>query len=219
MHSRAAHIVETATNIIKRDGISALTHRAVASEAHIPLGSTTYHFNSLDDMLNAVMRSAIALFRDDMFSWFRQRRHDDPRDVLTDFVMRGIEDIDDLAREYELFTAAISRPSLRPIALEWSNTVVAIIKVVAPDSAALPLGTLLNGFSSVHCWKNTSARCRAIWFISQFLRCITPFAKPDGFLAGKPFSPQLLPTFFSLYLPFTIKLYICTIFCQITKRK
>ncbi|QHQ21378.1 TetR family transcriptional regulator [Pectobacterium brasiliense] len=146
VHSRAAHIVETATNIIKRDGISALTHRAVASEAHVPLGSTTYHFNSLDDMLNAVMSSAIALFRDDMFSWFHQRRHDDPRDVLTDFVMRGIEDIDDLAREYELFTAAISRPSLRPIALEWSNTVVAIIKVVTPDSAALPLGTLLNGF-------------------------------------------------------------------------
>ncbi|UUE43645.1 TetR family transcriptional regulator [Pectobacterium aroidearum] len=146
VHSRAAHIVETATNIIKRDGISALTHRAVANEAHIPLGSTTYHFNSLDDMLNAVMRSAIALFRDDMFSWFHQRRHDDPRDVLTDFVMRGIEDIDDLAREYELFTAAISRPSLRPIALEWSNTVVAIIKVVTPDSAALPLSTLMNGF-------------------------------------------------------------------------
>ncbi|MFJ5398623.1 TetR family transcriptional regulator [Pectobacterium sp. CHL-2024] len=146
VHSRAAHIVETAANIIKRDGISALTHRAVASEAHVPLGSTTYHFNSLDDMLNAVMSSAIALFRDDMFSWFHQRRHDDPRDILTDFVMRGIEDIDDLAREYELFTAAISRPSLRPIALEWSNTVVAIIKVVAPDSAALPLGTLMNGF-------------------------------------------------------------------------
>ncbi|MFP9467429.1 TetR family transcriptional regulator [Pectobacterium brasiliense] len=146
VHSRAAHIVETATNIIKRDGISALTHRAVASEARVPLGSTTYHFNSLDDMLNAVMSSAIALFRDDMFSWFHQRRHDDPRDILTDFVMRGIEDIDDLAREYELFTAAISRPSLRPIALEWSNTVVAIIKVVAPDSAALPLGTLMNGF-------------------------------------------------------------------------
>ncbi|MBN3217415.1 TetR family transcriptional regulator [Pectobacterium polaris] len=145
-HSRAAHIIETATNIIKRDGIGALTHRAVANEAHVPLGSTTYHFKSLDDMLNAVMSSAIALFRDDMFSWFLERRHDDPRDVLTDFVMRGIEDIDDLAREYELFTAAISRPSLRPIALEWSNTVVAIIKVVAPDSAALPLGTLLNGF-------------------------------------------------------------------------
>ncbi|WP_420541812.1 TetR family transcriptional regulator [Pectobacterium polonicum] len=146
MHPRAAHIVETATNLIKRDGISALTHRAVAHDAHIPLGSTTYHFNSLDDMLNAVMISAIALFRDDMFSWFSTRRHDDPCDVLTDFVMRGIEDIDELAREYELFTAAISRPSLRPIALEWSNTVVAIIKVVAPDSAALPLGTLLNGF-------------------------------------------------------------------------
>ncbi|AOR65954.1 Hypothetical protein Y17_1959 [Pectobacterium wasabiae CFBP 3304] len=146
VHPRAAHIVATATNLIKRDGIRALTHRAVAHDAHIPLGSTTYHFNSLDDMLNAVMISAIALFRDDMFSWFYTRRHDNPCDVLTDFVMRGIEDIDELAREYELFTAAISRPSLRPIALEWSNTVVAIIKVVAPDSAALPLGTLLNGF-------------------------------------------------------------------------
>ncbi|WP_113625632.1 TetR family transcriptional regulator [Pectobacterium peruviense] len=146
VHSRATHIIETATNLIKRDGIGALTHRAVAHDAHVPLGSTTYHFTSLDDMLNAVMISAIALFRDDMFSWFLQRRHDDPCDVLTDFVMRGIEDIDELAREYELFTAAISRPSLRPIALEWSNTVVAIIKVVAPDNAALPLGTLLNGF-------------------------------------------------------------------------
>ncbi|WP_409306193.1 TetR family transcriptional regulator [Pectobacterium sp. B1J-3] len=146
IHARAAHIVDTATTIIKREGIEALTHRAVAMEANVPLGSTTYHFNSMDDMLNAVMRHAIALFRDDMFCWFYQRRHTDPRDVLTDFVMRGAEDIDDLAREYTLFTAAISRPSLRPIALEWSNTVVAILKMVVPDAAALPLGTLMNGF-------------------------------------------------------------------------
>lgn len=145
-HARAAHIIATATQIIRRDGIATLTHRAVAAEAGVPLGSTTYHFKSLDDLLNAVMREAIALFREDMFHWLNARRHDDPCEVLTQFILRGTTDIQDLAREYELFTAAISRPSLRPMALEWSNTVIALLKLVVPDDAALPLGTLMNGF-------------------------------------------------------------------------
>ncbi|MFP9229690.1 TetR family transcriptional regulator [Pectobacterium cacticida] len=145
-HARAAQIITAATHLIKREGIGALTHRAVAEEAQVSLGSTTYYFKSLDDMLNAVMVNAITRFRADMFTWFSQRRYDDPCDVLTDFVMRGIEDIDELGREYELFTAAIARSSLRPIALEWSNAVVGLIKLVAPDNAALPLGSLLNGF-------------------------------------------------------------------------
>lgn len=115
-HARAAQIISTATQIIRRDGIAMLTHRAVAAEARVPMGSTTYHFKSLDDLLNAVMREAIALFREDMFHWLNARRDDDPCEVLTQFILRGTTEIQDLAREYELFTAAISRPSLLPMA-------------------------------------------------------------------------------------------------------
>lgn len=146
LHARAAHIIATAAQIIRRDGISTLTHRAVAAEAKVPLGSTTYHFKNLDDLLNAVMREAIALFREDMFNWLNARRHDDPCEILTQFILRGTTDIQDLAREYELFTAAISRPSLRPMALEWSNTVIGLLKLIVPAPAALPLGALMNGF-------------------------------------------------------------------------
>ncbi len=37
--------------IIKRDGMRGVRHRAVAKEAGVPLGATTYHFKNIDDLI------------------------------------------------------------------------------------------------------------------------------------------------------------------------
>ncbi len=42
--------------MIAADGIAGLSHRTVAAEADVPLGSTTYHFGSLDELLVAALR-------------------------------------------------------------------------------------------------------------------------------------------------------------------
>jgi DNA-binding transcriptional regulator YbjK len=47
-------IVTAAAQIAADDGYAAISHRAVARRAEVPLGSTTYYFSSLDDLLGAV---------------------------------------------------------------------------------------------------------------------------------------------------------------------
>jgi AcrR family transcriptional regulator len=44
-----------ALEVVAAKGVEGLTHGAVAAVAGIPLGSTTYHFASLDDLLAAAI--------------------------------------------------------------------------------------------------------------------------------------------------------------------
>ncbi len=46
-----ARINRATLQIIKRDGMRGVRHRAVAKEADVPLGATTYHFKNIDDLI------------------------------------------------------------------------------------------------------------------------------------------------------------------------
>ncbi len=48
---RRQAILEASLNIIVRDGIRAVRHRAVAREAGVPLSATTYYFKDLSDLI------------------------------------------------------------------------------------------------------------------------------------------------------------------------
>lgn len=55
---RRQAILEAALNIIVRDGIRAVRHRAVAREANVPLSATTYYFKDI----SALIADAFTLF-------------------------------------------------------------------------------------------------------------------------------------------------------------
>jgi DNA-binding transcriptional regulator YbjK len=56
-------IADAALAIVLEQGVAAVSHRAVADRAGVPLGSTTYHFKSLDDLLvTARTRAAYDLY-------------------------------------------------------------------------------------------------------------------------------------------------------------
>ncbi len=57
-----ARILIAATNVISRDGLGALTHRATADEAGVPLARVGYHFPKIDDLLEAAAREYLAAF-------------------------------------------------------------------------------------------------------------------------------------------------------------
>lgn len=48
---RRLEIIEAALRVIARDGLRAVSHRAVASEAAVPLSATTYYFRDLADLI------------------------------------------------------------------------------------------------------------------------------------------------------------------------
>ncbi|MFQ3325084.1 MAG: DNA-binding transcriptional regulator YbjK [Pseudomonadales bacterium] len=44
-------IILATLNIVKREGMRGVRHRAVASEAGVPLGTTTYHFKNIEELI------------------------------------------------------------------------------------------------------------------------------------------------------------------------
>jgi len=52
---RRMQILEAAVRIIGRDGPGAVTHRAVAAEAGVPLAATTYYFSSKEALFNEAL--------------------------------------------------------------------------------------------------------------------------------------------------------------------
>jgi DNA-binding transcriptional regulator YbjK len=61
---RRAAIVAAAGRVLIRDGVSALTHRAVAGEAGVPLGSTTYYFADRPELVRAAVSDLLARERE-----------------------------------------------------------------------------------------------------------------------------------------------------------
>ena len=52
---RRERIIRAVLTVIGRGGIAAVTHRAVAEEAGVPLGSMAYYFATKDDLLRAAL--------------------------------------------------------------------------------------------------------------------------------------------------------------------
>src|SRR4051794_34000809 len=52
---RRAALVEAAAELLVEGGFDAVRHRAVADRAGLPLASTTYYFDSLDELVMAAV--------------------------------------------------------------------------------------------------------------------------------------------------------------------
>ncbi|MFI6643584.1 TetR/AcrR family transcriptional regulator [Streptomyces sp. NPDC050504] len=118
---RRQRIVDAALRVAGEKGIAGLSHRSVAAEADVPLGSTTYHFKTLDDLLVAALRQAnegfASLVRERAEGWgVGADLADGLAALLGEWAARGREGAE---LEYELYLAALRRPALRPVAAEW----------------------------------------------------------------------------------------------------
>ncbi|MFH8618248.1 TetR/AcrR family transcriptional regulator [Streptomyces sp. NPDC017979] len=146
---RRQRIIDAAIRVVRREGIGGLSHRSVAAEADVPLGSTTYHFASLDELLVAALRQTNASFSDTVF---RNVRLDDPdRDLAADLAralgqwLAGDRGTNEL--EYELYLAALRKPVLRPIAQEWVASVTEALARRVDPATAHGVVALMDGVS------------------------------------------------------------------------
>ncbi|XMN09791.1 TetR/AcrR family transcriptional regulator [Streptomyces griseobrunneus] len=150
---RRTRIIDAALRVIAADGIAGLSHRTVAAEADVPLGSTTYHFGSLDELLTAALRRsnenfAQALRDSDAFAREPAARGTGPglADELTRVLgewfagERGAIEL-----EYELYLAALRRPALRPVAAEWTESAVEVLSARTDPATARALVALMDG--------------------------------------------------------------------------
>jgi DNA-binding transcriptional regulator YbjK len=120
---RRQALVEAAAALLVEGGFEGLRHRAVAERAGLPLASTTYYFDSLDELIAAAVehhgrgelergRAQLAALSDE------HRDLDSVVDLVLDQLLgppAGDRDAESVLLRYERLVATGRRPYLRPL--------------------------------------------------------------------------------------------------------
>jgi DNA-binding transcriptional regulator YbjK len=127
-------LLDATLAIVGREGTAAVTHRAVAAEAGVPLAATTYYFSSKDELIREALVAAAG--------------SDEETLARIAPVLERVADVDDLVvallelvahwlsigrttliAHYELCLEAARRPELEALARAWTD---AHVRALAP---------------------------------------------------------------------------------------
>lgn len=143
-------ILDASVRVFGTGGASAVTHRAVAKVAHVPLGSTTYYFTDRDDLLLQTMAHARASEAIRLASIVDALDEaltiDRSVEVLTEmFFDKTVADpLYDLAL-FEMFMEATRNVTVREEAREWSRMIGSLVdRVLPPSDPALPRASVIQ---------------------------------------------------------------------------
>lgn len=141
---RRQRIIEAAIRVVGAKGIAGLSHRSVAAEADVPLGSTTYHFATLDELLVAALRQANEAYAPAL----APRAGEDLAGALARLLGELLTaDRGRAELEYELYLEALRRPALRPVAAEWGESVAGALTDHTDPVTARALVAVMDGIT------------------------------------------------------------------------
>ncbi|WP_437769680.1 TetR family transcriptional regulator [Sorangium sp. So ce281] len=118
---RRERLLSTALDVIAEQGVAGASHRSIARAADVPLGSTTYHFASIDELLAA----AFTRHADAVATRFEeQMRAACDRGAAVELLVEHLTTAllgseRDLVLSVELYVAAARRPALRAVTQAW----------------------------------------------------------------------------------------------------
>ncbi len=128
---RRTAILEAALRLIGREGRQALTHRAVAAEAGVPLGATTYYFESREDLLGQALQHVAAQGIEHFEELRAELREVTSAADLAERLLAGVvasaEDRTAFIAEYELWLEAGRNPGLREAAVTWCEAEQSVV--------------------------------------------------------------------------------------------
>ena len=146
--TRRDRIADAALAIALEQGVAAVSHRAVAERAGVPLGSTTYHFKSLDDLLVTAVERATEQYAADLRRWSRAITNGDADlvEAICDYVDTALgADRQRTRAAYDLYFAALRRPALMAPARAWAAVTSRALEPHTSRAAARALNVLLDG--------------------------------------------------------------------------
>ncbi len=188
--SRRRAILDAALRVVAAGGVDTVTHRRVAAEAGVPLGSTTYYFRSRDEMLLEAFRHYIADTRAMIVSVseeFPQSGLESFLDLLVAFTQREFQDPALVLAEYELNLFAARNPALAEEIRGWQRTMVSLVAerleelgAERPIDAGRTLVAALRGFELdrlIHAEQSFEEFRRRL---EVLLRALLPAQSPPG---------------------------------------
>jgi TetR/AcrR family transcriptional regulator, regulator of biofilm formation and stress response len=143
---RRERIARAAIEVVAVHGVEGLTHRRVAAAAGVPLGSTTYHFATLDDLLAAGLEAAAAESAAELKVWEQSLGEGKLVEATTELILGSLSSRRErVAVRYEMYVAALRRPRLRPISTEWSRMLAGIYRHHTDEKTADALSAAVDG--------------------------------------------------------------------------
>ncbi|ASU77594.1 TetR family transcriptional regulator [Actinopolyspora erythraea] len=146
---RRERIIDAALDLIAEEGIANVSHRRVAARAGVPLGSMTYHFGGLEQLL----REAFGRFAERIVALFDSylaapADQEQAREAVTDLVHELSEGNQRyLVLTQELYTLAARQPAYRELTEEWMRrSRVHLERHFDPDTAR-QLDALIEGLT------------------------------------------------------------------------
>jgi DNA-binding transcriptional regulator YbjK len=127
---RRTAVLEATLRLLAREGASAITHRAVAREAGVPIAATTYYFTSKDDLIAEAFRLHAEKEARRVAAATRtidaDLTHAQLADQLAEFLFDGLHGArSSLIAEYELLIQAARKPELEAYSRIFYDTIEA----------------------------------------------------------------------------------------------
>lgn len=144
---RRERIAQAAAAVVAERGVEGLTHRRVAERAQVPLGSTTYYFKTLDELLEISLQQAMEESIDELRRWAAGlTTKAEMIDAAVDLVVRrSSQERGRTVLYYELYVAALRRPALRRTCTEWVEAFTGVFSQHFDRATARALSAVLDG--------------------------------------------------------------------------
>lgn len=146
---RRERIIAACLDVIAESGVAGTSHRKVAAAADVPLGSMTYHFSGMDELL----REAFTRFGTSVSDGFdaAMSAASGPAEaeravvaIITDTVFATRRD---LVLSHELYTIAAREPAFRALTNAWMARSRAALERHFDPSTARMIDALIEGLT------------------------------------------------------------------------
>lgn len=139
-------IIDAAADLIVECEITNVTHRKVAARADVPLGSTTQHFSSLEELLTHALDLLGERVEHDLreLGQVLAGASDRPRALARacrDYACDPVR----VRSEAAFYIGGMQNPQLRPLATTWSNGLVSLLSDYTDTATARAVAVYTDG--------------------------------------------------------------------------
>jgi len=169
---RRERIIDACLDVIAEEGVAGTSHRRVAAAADVPLGSMTYHFSGMDELL----QEAFTRFATSVSNEFEQHmaavatREDAVEAVVAIITDTVFDSPRDLVLTHELYTLAARKPAFRALTNAWMARSRAALERHFDPATARMVDALIEGLT-IHRALDTEPQDPAI--VADAVRRIT----------------------------------------------
>lgn len=144
--ARRREILVAASELVVENGAASLTHRAVAARAGVPLGSTTQHFASIDEIREAALQLLADEIDESLARMELYINHvRENLDPLIDEFCHFLSDPRAINADIALMTTATTDPHLRALALRWTDRLIELLSRTLGTARATAIATYYDG--------------------------------------------------------------------------